>query len=154
VIIIEHVRVCTTCSGSDHVSCAHSVLLATILLAMTEQNAKIPSLAVFYASSLKMPEKRKAPTLPDTPMHGRLASSLPFTSTVVYKDPVFVAAANEMKDKFVGGVSPTVFLDDLLSDCPSEMPAINVESFNVIMSKAKESEMYNPLVCVLCKKTP
>lgn len=87
-------------------------------------------------------------------MHGRLSSSLPFTSTAVYKDPVFVAAANEMKNKFVGGVSPSAFLDAFFSDTPDGMPAIDVTSFNVVTSKTKEAEMDNPLVRVSCTTHP
>jgi hypothetical protein len=82
-------------------------------------------------------------------MHsGRLPSSLPFTSTAVYKDPVFVAATNQMKDKYVGGVSPSTFLDLFLSHCPDGMPTIDVVSFDIVASKTKEPEMYDPLVCV------
>jgi hypothetical protein len=84
-------------------------------------------------------------------MHGRLPSSLPFTSTAVYKDPVFVAAANEMKDKYIGGVCPSAFLDVFLSHCPDGMPEVDVASFDIVASKTKEPEMYNPLVRVPCK---
>ena len=87
-------------------------------------------------------------------MHGRLSSSLPFTSTALYKDPVFVAAANEMKDKLVGGVSPSAFLDVFFSDSQDGMPAIDVASFNEVTSKTKEPEMYNPLVRVSCTTHP
>ena len=56
-----------------------------------------------------------------------------------------------MKDKYVGGVSPSAFLDVFLLHCPDGMPAIDVASFEIVASKNKEPEMYNPLVRVSCK---
>ncbi len=88
------------------------------------------------------------PPLEEIPMHGRLSSTLPFTSTAVYRDFAFVAAANEVKNKFVGGVSPSVFLDSLLPSCSSKMPMVKKASFRNVADKGKEVEMYGPLVRV------
>jgi hypothetical protein len=76
--------------------------------------------------------------------------SRPFTSTAVYRDFALVAAANEVKDKFVGGVTPSVFLDTFLLSWSSKMPMVNKVSFREVADKGKEVEMYDPLVHVLC----
>jgi hypothetical protein len=75
---------------------------------------------------------------------------LPFTSTAVYQDFAFVTAANEVKDKFIGGVTASLFLDTFLPSCSSKMPMVNKASFREVTEKAKEVEMYDPLVRVLC----
>jgi hypothetical protein len=117
-------------------------------LAMTGQNSKKVPPARFYASNPpKTPKKRKSPPPEETPRHGRLASTLPFTSTAVYRDFAFVAAANEVKDKFVGRVTPSVFLDAFLPSCSGKMPMVSKASFRKVTEKGKEVEMYDPLVC-------
>src|SRR5262245_17527986 len=117
---------------------------------MKKQNSNSVPPVQFYASNApKTPKKRKTSPPQETPMHGRLASTLPFTSTAVYRDSAFVAAANEVKDKCVGGVSTSVFLDTFLPSCSSKMPIVNKASFREVIDKGKEVEMYGPLVHVL-----
>jgi hypothetical protein len=117
---------------------------------MTRLKSKNISPTRFYTSNPpKTPKKRKSPPIEETPRHGRLASTLPFTSTAVYRDFAFVAAANKVKGKFVGGVIPSVFLDTFLPSCSSKMPIVNNASFREVTDKGKEVEMYDPLVRVL-----
>ena len=119
-------------------------------LAMKGRNSTNISPARFCGSNPpKTPKKRKSPPLDETPRHGRLASTLPFTSTAIYRDFAFVAAANEVKNKFVGGVAPSVFLDVFLPKCSSKMPMVNKASFKKVSEKGKEVEMYDPLVRVV-----
>jgi hypothetical protein len=92
-----------------------------------------------------MLRKWKTPPLQETLMHGWP----PFSFHCCI--PVFIVAANEIKDKYVGGVSPSAFLDVFLLHCLDGMPTVDVASFNTVVSKTKEPEMYNPLVCVSCK---
>ena len=117
-----------------------------LTLTMTGRNLK--NISPAQSKPPKTPKKRKSPPLEETPRHGRLASTLPFTSTAVYRDFAFVAAANEVKNKFVGGVSPSAFMDTFLPSCLSKMPMVNKASFRNVTDKRKEVEMYDPLVRV------
>ena len=111
-------------------------------LAMTRRNSKNISLARFYASP-KMPKKRKRSSLEETPMHGRLASTLPFTSAAVYRDFAFVATANKVKNMFLWRSLPLRILGFF------KMPMVGKAYFRNVADKGKEVEMYGPLVRVL-----
>ncbi|CAA7260739.1 unnamed protein product [Cyclocybe aegerita] len=88
---------------------------------------------------------------PDTPRHDRMSSTEPLTSTAFIKDDVFIAAANEMKGKFVGFIKPEVFLDRFLPisvNAPA-MPPVNRDEFVPIAQLQKEPDMYHPLIKAL-----
>ncbi|KAJ3506069.1 hypothetical protein NLJ89_g7078 [Agrocybe chaxingu] len=94
------------------------------------------------------PTTRRNLVPPDTPRHGRMSSTEPLTSTAFIKDDVFIAAANEMKGKFVGFMKPDDFLDRFLplsANAPA-MPHVNRDKFVLIPQLEKEPDMYLPLI--------
>ncbi|KAF9023916.1 hypothetical protein BDZ89DRAFT_1069580 [Hymenopellis radicata] len=108
--------------------------------------------ARFYAKTSKTAAtpKRAAnrPIAPmDTPIHGRLSATQPCTSTAEYKDPVFVAAADELKGKYVC-VEPLAFLKVFLPHVDG-MPSVDFPSFAEVADKSTEPQMYDPLISAL-----
>ncbi|KAJ3510496.1 hypothetical protein NLJ89_g4634 [Agrocybe chaxingu] len=116
---------------------------------MADSDATVPP-STFYGRPPKTPKPGKTPA-PVTPHHDRLSSTTPFTSTALENDPVFVQAAVEMKGKFVGPVSPEVFLDRYLptSAATPAMPQVDYTAFQRVASQSKEPEMYQPLITAL-----
>ncbi|CAA7265129.1 unnamed protein product [Cyclocybe aegerita] len=116
---------------------------------MADSDATVPP-SNFYGRPPKTPKPGKTPA-PGTPHHDRLSSTTPFTSTALENDPVFVQAAVEMKGKFVGPVSPEVFLDRYLptSAATPAMPQVDYAAFQRVASQSKELEMYEPLITAL-----
>lgn len=88
--------------------------------------------------------------LNDTPAHNRLSSTHPFTSTAQEYDPVFVVAAEEMKNKFFGPISINQFLEYYLPINNIAMPEWDPESFRHVASSScsGETQMYDPMVRV------
>ncbi|CAA7260742.1 unnamed protein product [Cyclocybe aegerita] len=77
-----------------------------------------------------------------------MSSTHPFTSTAFIRDDVFIAAANEMKGKFVGFMKPGDFLDRFLPisvNAPA-MPPVNHDKFVPIAQLKNEQDMYAPLI--------
>ena len=104
----------------------------------------------FYGLPPKTPSKRTpAQAVQETPISARLSSTQPLTSTAVLRDPVFVAAANEMKGKFVGPIHPCAFLDAYLSVETPALPTVDFSALRTVAMKVKEKDMYDPLVRIV-----
>ncbi|KAF9076312.1 hypothetical protein BDP27DRAFT_898278 [Rhodocollybia butyracea] len=77
------------------------------------------------------------------PLHARLSSIHPFTSTAEEYDTVFVAAANEMSGKYFGPLSTKDFLDYYLPET-KDLP-----NMPLFQTKASETDMYGDMIAAL-----
>jgi hypothetical protein len=90
----------------------------------------------FYGPPPKTPSKRTpAQAVQETPISICLSSTQPLTSTAVLRDPVFVAAANEMKGKFVGPIHTRAFLNAYPSVETPALPTVDFSALGTVATK-------------------
>lgn len=107
----------------------------------------IPPARVYSTPDHTTPKKPTPSYSPqDTPVHRRLSSRVPQTSTNLYHEPAFVEAAVEMTGKFWGPVPVEDFFNKLLDVNPPPLPAVNYNKLAAVANLTTEVEMYDPLV--------
>ncbi|KAF9021834.1 hypothetical protein BDZ89DRAFT_1071147 [Hymenopellis radicata] len=112
----------------------------------------IPSTQFYGGSAVPPPpppQRTDTLQVPDTLIHDRLTSSFPYSSDGgQFRRPAFVAAAKELKGKYVRTTAEK-FLKHYLPDHPAGMPEIEFKTFQKVALIKNEPKMYKPLIAAL-----
>jgi hypothetical protein len=97
------------------------------------------------------PPSKPSTTINETPLSKKVSGATPYTSMHFKRDARMKELGEEMKGKFAGPISPSVFLKTFLPFERGElsrMPQRQKKKFQRVADATKESSMYKPMVCV------